>query len=476
MTEVKTIKKVLVFFPLMALIFLFPQTSLAFAFNKVIFMAGDKNYVVNNVVQQMSAAPYLDDGRFLVPYKEAAAALGVDEDNIFWDDDTRTIEIHSTDLILKFSIDDKTIYINGVPRLMEAAPVNREGQIFLPLKWLAEALGYTVDWKANWQAVLLGPNGQMPLWRPLPTALVGLNVRTCEFAGDFLPGIHQLSASSVAFVGEYANVFNAGVAARQVDGYVLEPNRTFSFNQVVGVRTSARGYIKGYDILDNLTFGGGVCRTSTVLYQAARGAGLEIIERHPHYLPVHYTPMGTDASVNYGTMDLRFRNNLGVPILIKAGLEERENSRLLWAEFWENKPLTTARVAVLRKEPGDYYQDNLEPVELTALLKDDRSYVSLEQLSDLLGLPLDIEEGDGQQYASLSLNDNQSVRCIANNKNAVVNNHEFQLDSPPFWLPAGNCRFWIPLRNWAEMVGADVNWSAQQEPPLVLNLSGCALQ
>ncbi|MEG3071355.1 MAG: stalk domain-containing protein [Candidatus Syntrophopropionicum ammoniitolerans] len=115
-------------------------------------------------------------------------------------------------------------------------------------------------------------------------------------------------------------------------------------------------------------------------------------------------------------------------------------------------------------------------MELTALLKDDRSYVSLEQLSDLLGLPLDIEEGDGQQYASLSLNDNQSVRCIANNKNAVVNNHEFQLDSPPFWLPAGSCRFWIPLRNWAEMVGADVNWSAQQEVPPVLNLSGCALQ
>ncbi|NLJ76972.1 MAG: hypothetical protein GX325_06925 [Peptococcaceae bacterium] len=459
----------------MTLLLLFPQTSSAAALNKAIFIAGDKNYVINNAIHQASTAPYLVDGRFLAPYKEAAAVLGIDENNVFWDTNARTIEIHSANLELKFTIGDKTIYVNGVPRSMDAAPVDREGQVFLPLKWLAEALGYAVDWEARWQAVLLGPPGQMPLWRPLPTALISPNVRTCEFAGGFLPGVHRLSTSSVAFVGEYANVFNAGVAARQVDGYVLEPNRVFSFNRVVGVRSSARGYIKGYDILDNLTFGGGVCRTSTVLYQAARGAGLEIIERHPHYLPVHYTPVGTDASVNYGTMDLRFRNNLGVPILIKAGLEERGNSRLLWAELWVNKPLTTARVAILRKEPGDYYQDNLEPVGLTALIWDDRSYVSLEQLSDLLGLPLEMEERGGQQYARLGLNGTQSMRCIANNKNAVVNNHEFQLDSPPFWLPAGSCQFWVPLRNWAGMIGADVNWNAHLEPPLVLNLSGCAL-
>ncbi|MDD4334141.1 MAG: VanW family protein [Desulfotomaculaceae bacterium] len=440
--------------------------------NKTIFVVGGKDYIVNNSLYQMAEAPYLAGGRVLIPYKEAAAALGIDEKNILWDSQMKTIEIHSANSGLKFTVDEKVFYVNGEPQQMDVAPVSRDGQIFLPVKWPAEALGYAVAWEAKSLSILIGPPGELPLWKPLPTAELNDNVRALEFSGDSLYAINKISSSSIAFVGEYANVFNAGVAARYADGFILEANEVFSFDKVVGERSTKRGYIAGYDILDNLTIGGGVCRTSTLLYQAARGAGLEIIERHPHYLPVHYTPVGTDASVNWGTMDLRFRNNLNSSILIKAGLEERKEDRRLWTEFWENKPLPKVKVAVLRKEPGENYRDNLESVQLTAVIKDGTFYVSLEQLSDLLNLPLEIREIDGLQYAVLGLNNTQSVRCIANNNNAVVNNNEFQLASPPFWLPECNCKFWISLQDWAKIIGADVCWSGDTEPMALLNLSG----
>ncbi|MDD2553177.1 MAG: VanW family protein [Desulfotomaculaceae bacterium] len=408
----------------------------------------------------------------MVPYKEASKALGIDEKNILWDSRMKTIEIHSSDLDLKFTMDEKVFYVNGEPHQMDVAPSSRDGQIFLPVKWIAEALGYSVAWDAKSLSILIGPPGKLPLWKPFPATVLNSNVRACEFSGDSLYAVNKLSSSSIVFVGEYANVFNAGVAARYANGFILEPNRVFSFDEVVGERRAARGYISGYDILDNLTIGGGVCRTSTVLYQAACGAGLKIIERHPHYLPVHYTPAGTDASVNWGTMDLRFRNNLGSPIMIKAGLDEREDGQRLWAEFWEVKPLPKVKVAVLRKDPGADYRDKLEAVQLTAVIKDDTSYVSLEQLSDLLSLPLKIEETDGLQYAVLGLNNTQSIRCISNNNNAVVNGNEFWLSSTPFWLSESSCQFWIPLRDWTKMIGADVDWVGGTNPMVLLNLSG----
>ncbi len=465
-------RKFLILISALVIFSVYPQASPAATLNKTIFVVGSKGFTVNNAVYQMAAAPYLDGGRVMTPYQGVAAAFGIEQKNILWDSRTNTMKIHTDIHELEFIVGEKVLYVNDRPLQMDVPPAVRDGQIFLPVKWVAEALGYALAWDAKSLSILLGPPGELPLWRPLPTNVLNANVRACEFSSDALYAVNKLSSSSIVFVGEYANVFNAGVAARYADGYILAPNSVFSFDQVVGERTAKRGFIIGYDILDNLTIGGGVCRTSTVLYQAARGAGLEIIERHPHYLPVHYTPAGTDASVSWGTMDLCFKNNLGSPILIKAGLEEMEKGRRLWAEFWESKPLPQTRVAVLRKEPGADYRDNLESVYLTAVTKNDILYVSLEQLSDLLGLPLNTGEIDGMPIVELGLNNSQSVRCIANNNHAVVNNNEFLLSSPFLWLQDSSCRFWIPLDDWAKMIGADVYRSTGTGPLTVLNLSG----
>ncbi len=65
-------------------------------------------------------------------------------------------------------------------------------------------------------------------------------------------------------------------------------------------------------------WGGGVCQTSTTLYNAALLAGLEIVERHRHHWPARYAPLGRDAAVAYSNIDMRFRNNLPAPVRIVA--------------------------------------------------------------------------------------------------------------------------------------------------------------
>lgn len=117
-------------------------------------------------------------------------------------------------------------------------------------------------------------------------------------------------------------VQNAARAADLLNGRVVMPGRVFSFNQAVGARTRARGFVEGPALVGRrMVFndvGGGICRTSTALYQAALAAGLPVVERHRHSRLLPYAPAGDDAAVWWGKMDLRFRNNTGSPLAVFA--------------------------------------------------------------------------------------------------------------------------------------------------------------
>jgi len=128
-----------------------------------------------------------------------------------------------------------------------------------------------------------------------------------------------------------ANNYNASVAARYIDGTVIEPGEEFSFNAVVGPRTWERGFIIGHDAAGTPDLGGGICRASTVLYQAALKAGLVVTERHPHTPPIDYVPEGMDAAVQWDMYDFRFLNTLNVPLEINAAMETGANKYTLWA-------------------------------------------------------------------------------------------------------------------------------------------------
>lgn len=118
-----------------------------------------------------------------------------------------------------------------------------------------------------------------------------------------------------------ARTNNVRLAAASINGTILNPGDEFSYNTVVGERTEARGYrpagayVNG-QVVDE--FGGGVCQPSSTLYMAVLRADLEVTERHNHSFTVAYTPLGEDATVDYGNLDFRFKNNTDYPIKILA--------------------------------------------------------------------------------------------------------------------------------------------------------------
>ena len=104
---------------------------------------------------------------------------------------------------------------------------------------------------------------------------------------------------------------NALLTAKAINGTVLKPGEVFSFNRVVGERSTSRGYLESISISGNQRvpdIGGGVCRTATLLHHAAMNAGMEILERHSHTMEVTYAAPGDDAAVSWPNVDYRFKN------------------------------------------------------------------------------------------------------------------------------------------------------------------------
>ncbi|MBR4473802.1 MAG: VanW family protein [Oscillospiraceae bacterium] len=138
-------------------------------------------------------------------------------------------------------------------------------------------------------------------------------------------------------------ISNVQLASSKIDGTILYPGDVFSYNEVVGARTTEAGflpapaYVDG-DVKDEI--GGGACQVSSTLYAATLFAFLETVERTNHYFPVSYMQLGTDATVTIpdggNIMDLKFRNNKHYPIKIVSYSDVDEDSYLreLTFEIW----------------------------------------------------------------------------------------------------------------------------------------------
>ena len=114
---------------------------------------------------------------------------------------------------------------------------------------------------------------------------------------------------------------NLSLACKAINGIILYPGQTFSYNQTLGKRTAAKGYKEANtyyngEVVESL--GGGICQVSSTLYWCAMHADLQIVERANHSLPVSYIPKGMDATVSWGGPDLKFKNDSDYPIKIVA--------------------------------------------------------------------------------------------------------------------------------------------------------------
>lgn len=114
---------------------------------------------------------------------------------------------------------------------------------------------------------------------------------------------------------------NITLASNKIDGTIILPGEVFSYNQTVGKRTIDAGYKEagayaGGKVVQEI--GGGICQVSSTLYNAVLYANLEIVDRSNHYFETSYVDAGRDATVSWGTVDFKFRNNRQYPIKIEA--------------------------------------------------------------------------------------------------------------------------------------------------------------
>lgn len=114
---------------------------------------------------------------------------------------------------------------------------------------------------------------------------------------------------------------NIEVASARINGTVLQPGETFSFNGIVGNRTKENGFYEAIEYAygaERMGYGGGVCQVSTTMYLASVKANLQIVKREPHSDAVGYTAYGKDATVNMDgrKIDFQFKNDTDHPIYI----------------------------------------------------------------------------------------------------------------------------------------------------------------
>ena len=136
------------------------------------------------------------------------------------------------------------------------------------------------------------------------------------------------SASTSLNTGNTDRTNNVTLAAQYINGTILNPGEEFSYNDVVGPRTTERGFkaagaYSNGKLIDEV--GGGVCQPSSTLYMAVLRADLEVTERSNHSLTVAYTPLGEDATVSYGSLDFKFKNDTDYPIKL---VTVREGSQM----------------------------------------------------------------------------------------------------------------------------------------------------
>jgi vancomycin resistance protein YoaR len=135
-------------------------------------------------------------------------------------------------------------------------------------------------------------------------------------------GVKELVSSYTTEFGGVPNrIHNVELVSHLIDGTLIAPGSTFSFNGTTGDRNASKGFLEAPVIINGeLTtgLGGGVCQVSTTVFNAAYEAGLNITARTNHALYISHYPQGRDATVDYPDIDLKFVNDTKAWLLLRT--------------------------------------------------------------------------------------------------------------------------------------------------------------
>ena len=159
--------------------------------------------------------------------------------------------------------------------------------------------------------------------------------------------------------------YNMKLAAKSVNNTVLEPGEVFSFNKL----TTSLDYKEAKTFSNGgvgIANGGGLCQVSSTLYMAANYAGLQIIERHPHYAVLPYIKPGFDATVwfgenGWGAMDMQFKNNTDGYIVVREWVDDKGllNAQILGQPTGKKVEMSTEKI----------YEDPVKGIKWTTYKK-----------------------------------------------------------------------------------------------------------
>ncbi len=202
---------------------------------------------------------------------------------------------------------------------------------------------------------------------PLPVETVAPDITT-DKANSLgikeLIGVgHSLFYDSIA-----SRIYNIKLAATRLNGILVAPGDTFSFDKALGDISAFTGYQQAYIIQNGRTVlgdGGGVCQVSTTFFRALLNAGLPIVERHAHAYRVGYyeedSPPGFDATIYVPTVDLKFKNDTGHYILIESETDLSNDSLAFYLYGTSDGRQVTISKPVITNQtppPSPLYQDD----------------------------------------------------------------------------------------------------------------------
>ena len=169
---------------------------------------------------------------------------------------------------------------------------------------------------------------------------------------------------------------NLDLACKAINGTILNPGEIFSFNDVVGERTAAKGYLPATVFVtggaSESELGGGVCQVTSSIYYCSLFLNLEQVHREPHMYVVDYVDLGMDATVYWGSIDYQFKNTLDYPIKIQANIDGGAVNITFWGaeeldftvetdyEILETYPWTTVE-QVDKTKPVGYRERTVSP-------------------------------------------------------------------------------------------------------------------
>jgi vancomycin resistance protein YoaR len=237
---------------------------------------------------------------FPADYTVALSLVPTDGELVPTLDAARLTEVVRSRVTSGAPVDAGVALVNGVPQVVPAKP------------------GVTFD-EAELEAGFLGavakPQGERTIALTAKVAKPAFTTRDARA----LQVKERVSTFTTYFpYAEYRNV-NIGRAAEIIDGTLLKPGETFSLNDTVGERTEENGFTRGYIISDGILtqdLGGGVSQMATTLFNAMFFAGLEDVEHKPHSFYIDRYPVGREATVAWGAVDLRFTNDTPYGVLI----------------------------------------------------------------------------------------------------------------------------------------------------------------